>query len=157
MNRKPVLRRLALGVALAAAVLPASAEELGSVNYQFKWVGPSDRIVVDALDDPEVPGVTCYIARARTGGVKGALGLAEDPGEASVDCRATGPIDASRIARLKNGENVFSERASLVFKRTRVVRFIDGKRQALVYVVYTDRIINGLPQNSITVVPINRS
>jgi CreA protein len=148
------LTLLLAGLAFAAwRPDPAAAEELGSVNYQFKWIGPSDHIVVDALEDPDVPGVTCYVARARIGGIKGALGLAEDPGEASVDCRATAPIDASLVPRLKNGASVFSERASLLFKRTRVVRFVDARRQALVYVVYTDRIVNGLPQNSITVVP----
>ena len=137
-----------------AAWTPAGAEEIGSVGYRFKWLGPNDKIVIEAFDDPEVPGVTCYMSHARTGGIKGAIGLAEDPGEASIACRQVGPIDESRLAQLKSPHEVFSERASLIFKSTQVTRFWDGKRRALVYLVYTDRIIEGSPRNSISVVPV---
>jgi CreA protein len=137
-----------------AAWTPAGAEEIGSVGYRFKWLGPNDKIVIEAFDDPEVPGVTCYMSHARTGGIKGAIGLAEDPGEASIACRQVGPIDESRLAQLKSPHEVFSERASLIFKSTQVTRFWDAKRRALVYLVYTDRIIEGSPRNSISVVPV---
>jgi CreA protein len=142
---------LALLVMLAA---PAFAEDIGSVGYRFKWLGPNDKIVVEAFDDPDVPGVTCYMSHARTGGIKGAIGLAEDPGEASIACRQVGPIDEAKLAHLKSPHEVFSERASLIFKTTQVTRFWDARRRALVYLVYTDRIIEGSPRNSISVVPL---
>ena len=81
-------------LALPAFALPGAAEQIGSVGYRFKWLGPNDKIVVEAFDDPDVAGVTCYVSHARTGGIKGAIGLAEDPGEASIACRQVGPIDA---------------------------------------------------------------
>ena len=143
---------LLLGVPVSA--WPALAEDIGSVGYRFKWLGPNDKIVVEAFDDPDVPGVACYISRARTGGIKGALGLAEDPPYASISCHQVGPIDASKLDKLKSPHEVFSERASLIFKTTQVVRFWDPRRKALVYLTYTDRIIEGSPQNSISVVPV---
>ena len=145
---------LAVILALPALVSSAAAEEVGSVGYRFKWLGPNDKIVIEAFDDPDVPGVTCYMSHARTGGIKGAIGLAEDPGEASIACRQTGPIDEIRLAKLRSPHEVFSERASLIFKSTQVTRFWDAKRRALVYLVYTDRIIDGSPRNSISVVPL---
>ena len=148
------MRRIVLVSLLSLLSLPALAEEIGSVGYRFKWLGPNDKIVIEAFDDPEVPGVTCYMSHARTGGIKGAIGLAEDPGEASIACRQVGPIDESRLAHLKSPHEVFSERASLIFKSTQVTRFWDAKRHALVYLVYTDRIIEGSPRNSISVVPV---
>lgn len=133
----------------------AFAEEIGAVSYRFKWVGPNDKIAIEAFDDPDVAGVTCYIARARTGGIKGAFGVAEDPAQASISCRQTAPIDPAGLDKLKSPHEVFSERASLIFKTTQVVRFFDPKRRALVYLTYTDRVIEGSPQNSISVVPVN--
>jgi CreA protein len=132
----------------------AVADDIGSVGYRFKWLGPNDKISVEAFDDPDVAGVTCYLSRARTGGIKGALGLAEDPSDASIACRQVGPIDASRLDGIKSPHEVFSERASLIFKTTQVVRFWDARRRVLVYLSYTDRIIEGSPKNSISVVPV---
>jgi len=132
----------------------AFAEDIGSVGYRFKWLGPNDKIAIEAFDDPDVAGVTCYISRARTGGIKGALGLAEDPSDASIACRQVGPIDASKLDGIKSPHEVFSERASLIFKTTQVVRFWDARRRVLVYLSYTDRIIEGSPKNSISVVPV---
>ena len=149
MRRSVFLALLSL---LAAS--SAVAEDIGSVGYRFKWLGPNDKIVVEAFDDPDVAGVTCYISRARTGGIKGALGLAEDPPYASISCHQVGPIDAAMVEKIKSPQEVFSERASLIFKTTQVVRFFDAKRKALVYLTYTDRIIEGSPQNSISVVPV---
>ncbi|MCY1538083.1 CreA protein [compost metagenome] len=141
-----------LVAALAAMPLLAAAEEIGSVSTVFKWVGPNDRIVVEAFDDPGVEGVTCYLSRAKTGGVKGGLGLAEDRAEASIACRQVGPIRFK--GELKDGEEVFKERTSLVFKTMQVVRFFDRKRNSLVYLVYSDRVIEGSPQNAVTAIPI---
>ncbi|KPY96425.1 CreA protein [Pseudomonas tremae] len=118
----------------------------------FKMVGPNDRIVVEAFDDPKVDGVTCYLSRAKTGGVRGGLGLAEDRAEASIACRQVGPIRFKET--LKDGDEVFKERTSLVFKTMQVVRFFDKKRNALVYLVYSDRVIEGSPQNAVTAIPI---
>ena len=86
------MRRSILTLLLLLLTLPALAEEIGSVGYRFKWLGPNDKIVVEAFDDPDVPGVTCYMSHARTGGIKGAIGLAEDPGEASIACRQVAPV-----------------------------------------------------------------
>lgn len=147
------MRPSILGLLMVLAS-PAFADEIGSVGYRFKWLGPNDKIVVEAFDDPDVPGVTCYMSHARTGGIKGAIGLAEDPGEASIACRQVGPIDEAKLVHLKSPHEVFSERASLIFKSTQVTRFWDAKRKALVYLVYTDRIIEGSPRNSISVVPL---
>jgi CreA protein len=147
------MRRSILALLLMMAA-PAFADEIGSVGYRFKWLGPNDKIVVEAFDDPDVPGVTCYMSHARTGGIKGAIGLAEDPGEASIACRQVGPIDEAKLAHLRSPHEVFSERASLIFKTTQVTRFWDAGRRALVYLVYTDRIIEGSPRNSISVVPL---
>ncbi|MBD2835727.1 CreA family protein [Pseudomonas sp. JM0905a] len=146
--------RLIKGVAAALLAIPllAGAEEIGSVSTVFKWVGPNDKIMVEAFDDPKVEGVTCYLSRAKTGGVKGGLGLAEDRAEASIACRQVGPIRFN--GELKDGEEVFKERTSLVFKTMQVVRFFDRKRNTLVYLVYSDRVIEGSPQNAVTAIPI---
>jgi CreA protein len=148
------MRRLLATLLLVVFASPLAAEEIGSVGYRFKWLGPNDKIVVEAFDDPDVPGVACYVSRAKTGGIRGAVGLAEDPGEASIACRQVGAIDPAKAAAVKNGQEVFTERASLIFKSTQVVRFWDAKRRALVYLVYTDRIIEGSPRNSVSVVPV---
>ena len=145
-----VLKAAVAGLLLLPVV--AAAEEIGQVSTVFKFVGPNDRIVVEAFDDPKVPGVTCYLSRAKAGGVKGGLGLAEDRAEASIACRQVGPIQLP--TDLKEGEEVFKERTSLVFKTMQVVRFHDKKRNALVYLVYSDRLIEGSPQNAVTAIPI---
>ncbi|MCG4452074.1 MULTISPECIES: CreA family protein [unclassified Pseudomonas] len=146
--------RMLKGLLGALLVLPmcASAEQVGEVSTVFKLMGPNDKIVVEAFDDPKVVGVTCYLSRAKTGGVKGGLGLAEDRAEASIACRQVGPI--SFKDELEEGEEVFRERTSLVFKTMQVVRFFDEKRNTLVYLVYSDRVIEGSPQNAVTAIPI---
>ncbi|KEZ73198.1 CreA, partial [Pseudomonas syringae pv. syringae FF5] len=146
--------RFMKGLLAAALLMPVlvSAEEIGQVSTVFKMVGPNDRIVVEAFDDPKVDGVTCYLSRAKTGGVRGGLGLAEDRAEASIACRQVGPIRFKET--LKDGDEVFKERTSLVFKTMQVVRFFDKKRNALVYLVYSDRVIEGSPQNAVTAIPL---
>ena len=130
----------------------AHAETVGEVSTVFKFIGPNHKIVVDAFDDPKVGGVACYLSRARTGGIKGAIGIAEDKADASVACRQVGEIRFN--GNLPQQEEVFNERASILFKRVRVVRMVDVKRNALVYMVYSDRLIEGSPQNSVTAVPL---
>ena len=124
----------------------------GAISTHFRWFGPNDKIVIDAFDDPRVQGVTCHIARAQTGGLKGELGVAEDTSDASIACRQIGPIKI--LGELKDGERVFDERRSLIFKKLQVVRFFDRQRNVLVYVAYSDRVIEGSPKNSISTVPI---
>jgi CreA protein len=135
------------------ATSAARAEPIGEVDTVFKLIGPDHKIVVDAYADPKVQGVTCYVSRAKTGGIKGGLGLAEDRAEASIACRQTGPISFPKP--LRKQEEMFSERISLVFKRLRVVRMVDARRNTLVYLTYSDRLIEGSPQNSVTAVPVD--
>jgi CreA protein len=145
-------RGLTLGFAILAAVpQTANAEEIASVNTNFRVTG-SDRIAVEAYDDPAVQGVTCFVSRARTGGIKGSLGIAEDPSEASIACRQVGPVRFS--GPVKQKDNVFSERLSFIFKTLHVVRIVDVKRNTLVYMTYSDRVISGSPKNSISAVPL---
>ena len=132
----------------------AGAQQIGEVSTVFKLLSPNDKIVVDAYDDPKVGGITCYVSRAKTGGYKGALGLAEDKSEASIACRQTGPITFAKP--LEQQEDVLTERISLVFKKLRVVRIVDKPRNTLVYLTYSDRLIEGSPQNSVTAVPVER-
>ena len=150
--------RALLTAALATLLLGACgarAEQVRAVDTVFKFIGPDHKIVVDAYDDPKVAGVTCYVSRAKTGGIKGGLGLAEDRAEASISCVQTGPIQIP--APLKQQDEVFTERISLLFKRLRVVRMVDAQRNTLVYMTYSDRVIEGSPQNSVTAVPVPRN
>jgi CreA protein len=124
----------------------------GQVSTHFRLLGPNDRIAVDGFDDPKVQGVACHISRAVTGGIKGALGVAEDTSDVSIACRQVGAIHIT--GNLEDGETVFDERRSLLFKQLHVVRFFDRGRNVLVYVSYSDRVIQGSPKNSISSVPI---
>jgi CreA protein len=152
---RPLVPALIPALALALTLPGAArAEELGSVSTAFVLLGPNHKVVVEAYDDPKVGGVTCYVSRARTGGISGGLGLAEDRAEASIACRQVGPITFT--GPLEPQEEVFSERMSVLFKRLRVVRLADAKRNALVYLTYSDKLINGSPQNSISAVPVER-
>ncbi len=146
--------RVAVCAAALWFVLPAAAERVGEVDTVFKLIGPDHKIVVDAYDDPGVRGITCYVSRAKTGGIKGGLGLAEDKAEASIACRQTGPISFPKP--LPQKDEMFSERISLIFKKLRVVRLVDARRNTLIYLTYSDRIIEGSPQNSITAVAVDR-
>ena len=146
--------RAALCAAALAFALPVAAERVGEVDTVFKLIGPDHKIVIDAYDDPGVRGITCYVSRAKTGGIKGGLGLAEDKAEASIACRQTGVISFPKP--LPKKDEMFSERISLVFKKLRVVRLVDAPRNTLIYLTYSDRVIEGSPQNSITAVAVDR-
>ncbi|MFT3802975.1 MAG: CreA family protein [Burkholderiaceae bacterium] len=147
------LAAIACASVLLAAPL-ARAELIGEVDTAFRWLGKDDRVVVEAYDDPKVKGVTCYVSRARTGGVKGTVGLAEDKSEASIACRQVTPR-VEFVGPLVQQEDVFTERMSLVFKRLHVVRIVDRQRNALVYLTYSDRLIDGSPTNGVTAVPVS--
>ena len=137
-----------------AALGSAAAEPVGEVDTVFKLIGPDHKIVVDAYDDPKVGGITCYVSRAKPGGIKGAVGLAEDKAEASIACRQVGPISFGKA--LPQQEEIFNERLSVLFKKLRVVRMVDVKRNTLVYLTYSDRVIDGSPKNSVTAVAVDR-
>lgn len=132
--------------------LLAFGEVIGTVDTNFRLLSRDDDIVVEAFDDPKVAGVACHLSRARKGGVKGMVGLAEDPSDASIACRQVGPIQIKE--KFKNGEEVFSKKISLAFKTMQVVRFLDEKRNVLIYLVYSDKLVDGSPKNSISTVPI---
>ncbi len=142
-------------VGVAGTAQAAPGEKIGTVDTAFQWIGRDHDILVEAYDDPGVLGVTCYVSRARTGGIKGTLGLAEDRAEASIACRQVGPI--SFPEPLKKQEEVFSERMSILFKRLRIVRMVDPARNTLVYLTYSEKLIDGSPQNSVTAVPVDRA
>jgi len=158
ISMKPQARAL-VGAIISAASLAAlpqivSAEELADVSTAFRWLGKNDRVVIEAYDDPKVVGVTCYVSRARTGGVKGTVGLAEDKSEASIACRQVAPSLQFKD-KLPVQEDVFSERMSILFKRLHVVRVVDARRNTLVYLTYSDKLIDGSPMNAVTAVPVS--
>ncbi|CAN7152481.1 CreA family protein [Acidovorax sp. LjRoot118] len=153
---RSTLRMAALAtLTLLAGAAMAAPDKIGTVDTAFKLLGRDHDIIVEAYDDPAVAGVTCYVSRARTGGIKGSLGLAEDRSEASIACRQTGPV--SFPAPLRKQEEVFSERLSILFKRLRVVRMVDPARNTLVYLTYSEKLVDGSPQNSVTAVPVDRA
>ncbi|MBF0096653.1 MAG: CreA family protein [Magnetococcales bacterium] len=128
------------------------AEMIGSVDTNFNLLARDDDIVIEAFDDPKVSGVACHLSRARRGGVKGTLGLAEDTSDASIACRQIGPIRMDE--KMQDKETVFSQKTNILFKKMQVVRFLDKKRNVLVYLVYSDKLVDGSPKNSISSVPI---
>ena len=147
------MKRLCATLFSLALVAGVRADQIGEVSTAFILIGANHKVVVEAYDDPKVNGVTCYVSRAKTGGVLGAIGLAEDKSEASIACRQVGPLSLSGKT-LETQEEMFNERISVLFKKLRVVRMVDRKRNVLVYLTYSDKLIDGSPQNSVTAVPL---
>ena len=138
---------------LIALTLSAAAQtRIDSINTNFRWLGPDDKIIVERYDDPKVANVSCYMSRAQTGGIKGGLGFAEDPSRFSIACRAVGP-DHHTAERLAKSEVIGFASASLFFKTFQIHRAIDPEKNVLVYTVVSTKLINGSPFNSISVVP----
>jgi CreA protein len=156
-EKSPMFRAIIAAAAIVLAALPSAAQtRVGEVSTTFRLIGPNDKVTVDRYDDPKVEGVSCYLSRAETGGIGGALGIAEDPSRFSIACRATGTIRIhGDIDRSRNGEVVFGERTSALFKELRVTRFFDAERNVLVYLVWSTRLINGSPFNSVTAIAMN--
>jgi CreA protein len=147
------------GVLLLALSFVASAgqaEIVGKVSTTFKLIGANDKIVIEAFDDPHINGATCYLSRAKTGGIKGTVGLAEDTSDASLACRQTGPIVLPKevVSGKDDGDRVFRKSTSLLFKKLQVVRFYDPKRNTLVYLTYSNKFIDGSPKNSISTIVV---
>lgn len=151
----PALPAFIATLAAVGAAVAVHAEPIGAVDTAFQWIGPDHKIVVDAYDDPKVAGVTCYVSHAKTGGIKGALGIAEDKSDASIACRQVGPVSVRQP--LPQQEEVFNERLSILFKRLRIVRMVDRTRNTLVYLTYSDRLVDGSPQNAVTAVAVDRA
>ncbi len=128
------------------------AEEVDCVTTSWKLIGSNHKVCVQAYDDPKVKGVSCYMSQAKKGGIKGTFGLAEDPAQFSLDCRQIGEIIID--SKLPEQEVAFSEDTSLFFKETRVMRIFDKKRNTLIYLAISRKIIDGAPANSISTVPI---
>ena len=147
----PMLTRVALALAGALGCTVA-AEEIGTVDTAFQLLGPDHKVAVDAFDDEQVQGVACHVSRAVAGGLTSVVGLAEDTSDASIACRQVGPIRIN--GKLDAGDPVFSERRSVLFKRLSVVRFCDETRNTLVYLVYSEKLVDGSPKNAISTVPI---
>jgi len=141
---------------LATLALPISfsafSEEVACVTTTWNMIGANHRVCVYAFDDPKIPGVTCHVSQAKTGGVKGSFGLAEDPSQFSLACRQIGPITLP--AKLPEREIAFSENTSLLFKETAVHRTLDKKRNVLIYLAISRKVIEGAPANAISTVPI---
>ena len=144
---------LTAGTALAG---DGDVTRIGQVDTTFRLVGRNDRVVVERYDDPRVDGVSCYVSRAETGGVKGSLGFATDPNRFSIACRATGPVTLR--GTVPDNEVVFGEKASPFFKEIRVSRLFDKQKQVLVYLVWSTFSLgtDGSAYNSVTAVPRNK-
>jgi CreA protein len=148
---------LLLATVLAASLAqPAAAAEDPDLIFKkstvFKWLTPNDKLATYGIDDPVIEGVACHFTVPEKGGFKGWIGVAEEVSDISLACRQTGPIHFK--GKFEQGDDVFRQRRSLFFKRMQIVRGCDAKRNVLVYMVYSDRIIEGSPKNSTSTVPI---
>lgn len=146
---------LAMPVVAASGALAANDDptRIGDVSTTFRVIGRNDRIVIDRYDDPKVGGVSCYLSRAETGGLKGTIGLATDPSRFSIACRATGVVGVPD--KLPANEVVFGASANWLFKEIRVSRMWDAEKRVLVYLVWSTQALTpgGSPYNSVSVVP----
>lgn len=144
-----------VALAIGAGSVAQAADEPDLIfrrSTVFKWLSPNDKLATYGVDDPEVEGVACHFTVPEKGGFKGWLGLAEEVSDISLACRQIGPIKFK--AKSDQGEDMFRQRRSLFFKKMQIVRGCDAKRNVLVYMVYSDRIIEGSPKNSTSSVPI---
>ena len=146
-----MIKRYVLPLLLFASA-PMHAEEVGCVTTAWKLLGANHKVCVEAFSDPKIPGVTCHVSQAKTGGISGAFGVAQDPSQFSLSCRQTGPINVPK--ELPKDEEVFSENTSLLFKETRVMRLRDDAHNTLVYLAISRKLIEGAPANSISTVPV---
>lgn len=152
---KPLICGLCLLLALPSFAHADEGRPVGHVDTVFKLLTPDDKIRIAAFEDPIISGITCFISRATTGGLKGAVGLAEDTSDASISCHQTGPIKFKEAIKVREkGEEVFNERRSFLFKQLHVTRFYDQPSNTFVYMTWSDRVIEGSPKNSITAVPL---
>jgi len=148
------MKWLFIVTALVVQSIPsAHATDLDCVSTTFNALSPNDKVCVSVFEDPQVPGVACYIAQARKGGWGQPLGLNEDPSNFSIACRQMGPIDVD-LSKLADNQEVFSQKTSIFFKTTRIYRSVDKPRNTIIYLAISTKIINGSPANAISTVPI---
>ena len=151
---KPFFTLMLLLGSLAGHIAPASAqaEEVACVSTTWRIIN-NDKVCIQSFKDPQVEGVSCHLSYAKTGGVSGALGLAENPSRFSLACRQVGPLRTAKPLP-KVGEDVFTQRMSFLFKGLNVSRIVDAQNNALIYLVVSEKLIDGSPYNSISVVPL---
>ena len=118
----------------------------------FKLLSPNDKLATYGVDDPEVDGVACHFTVPEKGGYAGWLGLSEQVSDISLACRQIGPIKFKH--KLEQADDMFRQRRSLFFKKMQIVRGCDAKRNVLVYMVYSDKLVEGSPKNSTSSVPV---
>lgn len=147
-----ILKKSLLIIMLSIFTCVVKAEEIGCVTTAWKLLGANHKVCVDAFEDPKIKNVICHISQARTGGISGTLGLAEDPSQFSLACRQVGPIELP--TKLADSETVFTESTSLLFKSTNISRLWDARHNTLVYVAISRKVIDGAPANSISTVPV---
>lgn len=140
-------------IGVMSSIGVVSAEKIDCVSTTFRPFTPDDKICIHAFNDPKVEGVACHLSQAQTGGISGGLGFAEDPSRFSIACRQIGPITVS-LDSLREREEVFEKNTSIFFKETRVIRMRDIKRNTLIYLVYSTKMVDGSPFNNISTVPI---
>lgn len=149
-----------LFICLLLAVSACSkSNEIGEVSTKFNFFSTNDTIIVEAFDDPDIDGISCFLSRAKTGGISGMVGVAEDTADAAISCLKTkliGSLDR-KILIDKNGEKIFKQSTSLMFKSMQVIRSYDKQRDAVTYLVYSDRILEGSPNNAISAVYLGRN
>lgn len=151
------MRKIVPWIALGALLLPfaAHAENIGSVQTEWKAFGKNSTIQIEAVDDPQIKNVTCWLTYPVKGGAMASLGLGADPSNASIACRARGPIDMKQVIKVASKPTeVFKINKSVFFKAMRVMRFFDKKRNTLVYMTFTKELFNGSPKSSVSTVVI---
>ena len=146
------IRRFLLFTVFSMSASSVLADTIGCVTTEWKLIGANHKICVESFKDPKIPGVTCHVSQARTGGLSGSFGLAQDPSQFSLACRQTGPI--SLPEKMPKEAVVFSEDTSILFKETRVIRLWDEANRTLVYLAISRKLIEGAPANSISTVPV---
>ena len=153
------MHKIWLAALMAAALLPAASanaendpELIFRKSTVFKLLTPNDKLATYAIDDPMIDGVACHFTVSEKGGIAGAFGLAEQTSDVSIACRQYGPIKFK--AKFEQGEAAFIERRSLFFKKMQIVRGCDAKRNTLVYMAYSDKLVDGSPKNSTSTVPV---
>lgn len=151
--RLSLFAALSLLLTLSFSAVAKADDDLPCISTTFNLLSPNDKVCVSEFDDPEVAGIACFISQARKGGWGQPFGLNEDPSNFSVACRQIGPITAD-LSKLPKSEEAFTQKTSIFFKRTRIYRLPDEKRQVIVYLAVSSKIINGSPANAISVVPV---
>lgn len=152
MFRKLFGAVLALVVTVPMALAADSPELIFKKSTVWKFLTPDHKLATYAIDDPLIDGVACHFTVPEKGGVSGLFGVAEEVSDVSLACRQVGPVTFKE--KFEQGDEMFRTRRSLLFKKTRIVRGCDTTRNVLVYLIYSDKLIEGSPKNSTSTVPV---